>query len=809
MMRKLWIATFTSLLIGIIGSVLFYGQINPKFEQNQLINTYDLTELNSVLNYLKPIQKKHDDIINFISKFPTVETLQKKDLIQKFPENEFEFINLEGLSSDLENTLIKLNHLKVRADGKDHWAIGQDLQIKENNLEIRLNHLLKTDHRHLFISTVQKIRLPSTNIFLSSDFPHKNEFFVPLDRALTYNNQFLELRTDTAMAHNKFIQHFELNQTFLKIIFFSSIGLICFISLFSCWSYFSLLRRQKNYLKKGILKKENEFYEQFMDFKNEILQKERTITELKQSFHQSQTFKKESDSKVVALEKYKKELEYEKNRFEKISLEKVNLLSFVGHDLRAPLSNILSTSNILENKIPSNLNNHLHLIKKNAEDGLDLISGLLKSGGKKTGEKTFSIDLLIEECVSLCDDIANEKQITIIFSDSRTNINVSAQKLQIKQMLLNLIRNGIKYSPSKTTITISLKKHPVLPRNIVIQIIDQGPGIPKSELENIFKSYYRLNRDSEKEGSGVGLSFCRQICQQHGGNITAISDGEHGTTFEISLPIFVDPDKLDQTNFLTNNEPLASIAINDNEIILVEDNQETADIIKEKLKPISNSIHIYSNGDQFLRKLKLFPDLLKLTKVIVLDFEIPGTKGVDLINKISLFFGEQKIPIIFFSGNTDSIGTAAQMKADYVFNKKSDFHLLYDYINSLFDRGKAKNVLVVDDSEDIHYLLEIFFEDGPSNINATFVKNVPDAIKAIQENPDFWDVVLTDLNIGQESGVDLLKKLGKENLRGRSKIIAMSAMVDDKKRMELINIGFNEAISKNFNQAIINSILKY
>ena len=81
-----------------------------------------------------------------------------------------------------------------------------------------------------------------------------------------------------------------------------------------------------------------------------LLDQESKIGELDQQIHRTRTRKKESDGKVVVLEKYKKELENEKNRFEKISLEKVNLLSFVGHDLRAPLSNILTTSKILDKK---------------------------------------------------------------------------------------------------------------------------------------------------------------------------------------------------------------------------------------------------------------------------------------------------------------------------------------------------------------------------------------------------------------------------------------------------------------------------
>ena len=128
----------------------------------------------------------------------------------------------------------------------------------------------------------------------------------------------------------------------------------------------------------------------------------------------------------------------------KIGLEKVNLLSFVGHDLRAPLSNILTASKILGKSLDENQKDPLDLIKKNAEDGLDLISGLLKSGGKKTGEEDFKINLLIEEAISLCDSLSIEKSIEVDFARSTEPYLVRAQKLQVKQMLLNVLRNAIK-----------------------------------------------------------------------------------------------------------------------------------------------------------------------------------------------------------------------------------------------------------------------------------------------------------------------------------------------------------------------------
>ena len=105
--------------------------------------------------------------------------------------------------------------------------------------------------------------------------------------------------------------------------------------------------------------------------------------------------------------------------------------------------------------------------------------------------------------------------------------------------------------------------------------------------------------------------------------------------------------------------------------------------------------------------------------------------------------------------------------------------------------------------------MEVFFQDGPIPTNSVHAKTLKEGLKLIKENHHFWDIVFTDLNIGEEKGEELLYQLGRENLRGQMKIIAMSAMIDEQKRLELINIGFNDAVSKNFDQAVVNALIKY
>ena len=101
-------------------------------------------------------------------------------------------------------------------------------------------------------------------------------------------------------------------------------------------------------------------------------------------------------------------------------------------------------------------------------------------------------------------------------------------------------------------------------------------------------------------------------------------------------------------------------------------------------------------------------------------------------------------------------------KVSKVFDKKTEFRDLICYTDQLFDSGKAKNVLVIDDSEDIHYLLDVFFEDGPTMVNPVYVDTIEKGLQLVRENHEFWDIIFSDLNIGKEKGEDFLFSLGKE-----------------------------------------------
>ncbi|MDX2229396.1 MAG: histidine kinase [Leptolyngbyaceae cyanobacterium bins.349] len=113
---------------------------------------------------------------------------------------------------------------------------------------------------------------------------------------------------------------------------------------------------------------------------------------------------------------------------------------------------------------------------------------------------------------------------------------VLADEERIRQVLVNLLDNAIKYTPIDGTIQISALHRTT--QKIQISVCDNGPGIPTENQEHIFEEHYRLKRDADKDGYGIGLSLCQRIIRAHYGRIWVDSTSDQGSCFHFTLPVF-------------------------------------------------------------------------------------------------------------------------------------------------------------------------------------------------------------------------------------------------------------------------------
>jgi two-component system, OmpR family, clock-associated histidine kinase SasA len=113
---------------------------------------------------------------------------------------------------------------------------------------------------------------------------------------------------------------------------------------------------------------------------------------------------------------------------------------------------------------------------------------------------------------------------------------VYADPERIRQVLVNLIDNAIKYTPDGGVITVAGLHRTT--QKIQFSIGDTGPGIPEENRDRIFENHFRLERDEEKDGYGIGLSLCQRIIRAHYGQIWVTSNSAGGALFHFTLPVY-------------------------------------------------------------------------------------------------------------------------------------------------------------------------------------------------------------------------------------------------------------------------------
>ena len=146
-----------------------------------------------------------------------------------------------------------------------------------------------------------------------------------------------------------------------------------------------------------------------------------------------------------------------------------------------------------------------------------------------------SLQVLCKEILEQYSNLFEDKSLILVIDIPQDIPLVYADEELIRQVIVNLLDNAIKYTPSGGKITVSILHRTT--QKVQVSVCDTGPGIPEEKRERIFEGHFRLKRDQEKEGYGLGLSLCRKIIRAHYGQIWVDSVLNQGSCFQFTLPV--------------------------------------------------------------------------------------------------------------------------------------------------------------------------------------------------------------------------------------------------------------------------------
>lgn len=355
------------------------------------------------------------------------------------------------------------------------------------------------------------------------------------------------------------------------------------------------------------------------------------VTELHESY------KRESESEA--------KLEVALKEAERANKAKTSFLSSVSHDLRAPINaingyNWLALENI-DNK--DKVKAYLEKSTTSAKQMLSLIEDVLditriERGKMVLKKETCDLSVLLEEIISILKPEMEKKLLNFRYKKHNlTNTTVICDAGRIKQVLINVIGNAVKFTEEEGSISLD-----VFEQNDAyeFQIADNGMGMDEEFLNRIYLPFERADSsyDNGVKGMGLGMSITKKIVDAMGGTIDVSSELGKGSTFLIKIP-------MEQAKGAVREESSYSAEmLRDKKILLIENNEYNLDVASEFLQYIGADVHSVSSGEEAIQKLK--ESSKDAFDLLVLDFQLLGENSLETAMKVRWLKDELHLNLI-------------------------------------------------------------------------------------------------------------------------------------------------------------------
>jgi len=216
----------------------------------------------------------------------------------------------------------------------------------------------------------------------------------------------------------------------------------------------------------------------------------------------------------------------------------------VSHDLRSPLTSVIGYTELVERAGPLNESQRdfLGRIQDSVQHITSLINDLLDLGSIEAGFDTrrefVQLEGILRYTLDMLQGQIKSKHVKVLTDIAPSMPALRANPIRLRQVLDNVVGNAIKYSSANGDVHISIK---IEDDQIILQVTDEGPGIPSADQPHIFDKFYRGSNISSTEGSGLGLAIVKTIVESHQGRIWVESTVGKGSSFFIVLPILSEP----------------------------------------------------------------------------------------------------------------------------------------------------------------------------------------------------------------------------------------------------------------------------
>ncbi|MEN8198596.1 MAG: response regulator [Thermodesulfobacteriota bacterium] len=508
---------------------------------------------------------------------------------------------------------------------------------------------------------------------------------------------------------------------------------------------------------------------------------------------------------------------------------KSSFLANMSHEIRTPMNAIIGMVGLaLNKKLSPKLREYLLTVRSSAESLLVIINDILdfskiEAGKIRLERVDFHLHQLFDKLADLFGDQAGSRNIELVIGvESGVPTALYGDPLRLEQVFVNLLGNAIKFTEQgNILVRATLDSEWEDGLRLLFSVSDSGVGIKEEQYDSLFEPFTQVDGSMTREygGTGLGLSICRRLVDLHGGEIWVESSPGQGTTVFFTAEFSRQPQEK-EVRFVV------PATIRGLKVLVVDDNETARSLTANMLE----TFHFQADAaSSCAAATQLFGAASNDYDLILMDWRMPETDGIECIRKFRGLEGAEEIPIIMMTafGGEQEMVRAREAGADYFLTKPVKQSLLFDTIMEAFNYPEAMHArfheaepsVAMTETRHLAGVRVLVAEDNRINQNVArellesvdiiveIAANGREAVHILQDRGEEFDAVLMDVQMPVMDGFEASKRIRDNPALTDLPVIAVTAHAMQGDREKCLDVGMNDYVAKPIAPGVLFSVL--